>query len=86
MLFLIKTLITWRRFIIVAGLVLAAAAAVVSLVLPKWYRASASIFPPDAGGVSPLYAEVVQSLSMPLIGRLGAGSGTPTTILGARGC
>ena len=79
MLFLIKTLVAWRRFIIGAGLVMAVAAAGFSLLLPKWYRASASIFPPDAGGVSPLYAEVVQSLSMPLIGGLGSGS-APETI------
>jgi len=79
MLFLFQTLIAWRRFIIVAGLVVAGAAAVMSLMMPKWYRATASIFPPDARSGTPVFAEFVQNLSMPLLGSLGTGA-APETI------
>lgn len=79
MLFFFKTLVAWRRFIIVATFVTALIVAIISLLLPKWYKASASIFPPDQGGGVPMYAELIQSLQMPLLGQLGTGA-RPETI------
>ena len=40
------TLLAWRRFIVINVLVATVAAVVVSFLLPRWYRATASILPP----------------------------------------
>lgn len=79
MLFLFKTIVEWRKFIIVATILTAGAVAAISLVLPKWYTARASMFPPDQGGGMPVYSELIQSLQMPLLGQLGTGA-RPETI------
>jgi uncharacterized protein involved in exopolysaccharide biosynthesis len=79
MLFFFKTLVAWRKFIIIATFVTAVIVAVISLLLPKWYTATASIFPPDQGGGMPMYAELIQSLQMPLLGQMGTGA-RPETI------
>jgi uncharacterized protein involved in exopolysaccharide biosynthesis len=78
MLFVLKTLIQWRRFILVCALVGAALMAGVSFLLPSWYSATTSIFPPEPT-VMPAYAELVQQLSAPLLGPVATGA-TPETI------
>lgn len=79
MLFLFRTLVSWRRFILVSGLVVALVTAGVSLILPKWYTASTTIFPPETTGTAGLYAQIVESIAMPMIGQLGTGT-APETI------
>lgn len=79
MLFFFKTIVEWRKFIIVATIVTAGLVAVISLVLPRWYTARASMFPPEQGGGMPMYSELIQSLQMPLLGQLGTGA-RPETI------
>jgi len=79
MLFFFKAIVAWRKFIIIATLVTAGIIAVVSLLLPKWYTASAAIFPPDQKGSMPLYSDLIQSMQMPLLGQLGRGA-RPETI------
>jgi uncharacterized protein involved in exopolysaccharide biosynthesis len=79
MLFIIKTLVRWRRFILLAGIGTAAVMAGVSLFLPKWYRATTSVFPPETKSIMPFYADVVQSLQLPIFGPSAIGS-RPNTI------
>jgi tyrosine-protein kinase Etk/Wzc len=67
------SLARWRRLIIINTLVVALAAVVVSLVLPKWYRADATVFPPEDEGMS------MRSLSALLTAATGAGSGRTNT-------
>jgi tyrosine-protein kinase Etk/Wzc len=42
----LSVILEWRRFIIINVVIVTVIAVVVSLLLPKWYRASASILPP----------------------------------------
>lgn len=79
MLFFFQTLIAWRRFIFASALVSAAIMAAVSMVLPKWYTARTSIFPPEPTVAMPMYAELVQQLSAPLLGPVASGV-APETI------
>jgi len=79
MLFFFQTLIGWRRFIFASALVSAAIMAAVSFVLPKWYTARTSIFPPEPTVAMPMYAELVQQLSAPLLGPVASGV-APETI------
>lgn len=43
----LATLARWRRLILINTLVVAMMAVVVSLVLPKWYKSTCSVFPPQ---------------------------------------
>jgi len=43
----LATLVRWRRLILINTLVVAVLAVLVSLMLPKWYRATCSVFPPQ---------------------------------------
>jgi len=43
---MISILVEWRRFILFNFLVVTLIAVIISLILPKWYRATASILPP----------------------------------------
>lgn len=79
MLFFLQTLISWRRFILASALVSAAIMGGVSLLLPKWYTAKTSIFPPEPTVAMPMYAELVQQLSAPLLGPVASGA-APETI------
>lgn len=79
MLFFFKTLVGWRKFIITATILTAGVVAVISLVLPKWYTASTSIFPPEQQAGMPVYTELLQNLQMPLLGPMGTGA-RPETI------
>ncbi|MDX1400694.1 MAG: Wzz/FepE/Etk N-terminal domain-containing protein, partial [Kiloniellales bacterium] len=68
MLFILRTLIRWRKFILSAGLATAVVAAGVSFLLPKWYTATASVFPPETQSPLPGYLDVMQSLQLPIFG------------------
>lgn len=79
MLFFFQTLIAWRKFILASALVSGVIMGAVSFVLPKWYTAKTSIFPPEPTVAMPMYAEVVQQLSAPLLGPVASGA-APETI------
>ncbi|MEJ2720279.1 MAG: GNVR domain-containing protein [bacterium] len=80
MLFLLKTIIQWRKFILLVGLAFAAIAAIVSFLLPSWFVANASLFPPDTGSAMPRYADLLQqSLQLPIVGPNAMGA-RPNTI------
>ncbi len=74
MIFLVKILIAWRKFIIASALVTAFAMAVVSLLLPEWYVASTSVFPPETKSRMPFYAELLENLQVPFLGPVATGA------------
>jgi uncharacterized protein involved in exopolysaccharide biosynthesis len=76
--FFFRTLIHWRKFILLSGLAGAVLLAVVSFILPSWYTASTTIFPPEQTTMMP-YAMLMQQLSAPLLGPV-AGGAAPGTI------
>jgi uncharacterized protein involved in exopolysaccharide biosynthesis len=78
MLFFFQTLIRWRRFILACGLAGAVGMGIVAFILPQWYTATTSIFPPEPTTIMP-YAELVQQLSAPLLGPVASGA-APETI------
>lgn len=77
--YLISVLVKWRKFIIASALIAAAGMAVISLILPKWYTARTSLFPPETGGGMSMYSDLIQSFQVPLFGPL-AGGAAPGTI------
>ncbi|HEU4929777.1 MAG TPA: GNVR domain-containing protein [Candidatus Krumholzibacteria bacterium] len=79
MLFFLQTLIAWRKFILIAALVSGVVMAGLSFVLPSWYTAKTSIFPPEPTIAMPMYTELVQQLSAPLLGPVASGA-APETI------
>jgi tyrosine-protein kinase Etk/Wzc len=69
-------LLRWKKFIIINFLVVTILAAGISLILPKWYKASASILPPKDQGVLNFLGMASSSLrSLPLSSRLGSLAG-----------
>ena len=72
MLFFFRTLVRWRKFIILSALAGAVLLAAISFILPSWYTATTTIFPPEQTTMSP-YAEIFQQLSAPLIGPIATG-------------
>ncbi|HEX5131731.1 MAG TPA: GNVR domain-containing protein [Candidatus Krumholzibacteria bacterium] len=81
MLFFFTTLIKWRRFILGCGLAGAVVLGAVSFVLPRWYTATTSIFPPEPSVAMPMYAELVQQLSAPLLGPVASGAAPETVYI-----
>lgn len=80
MLHIIQTLLAWRRFIFWSGFFSAVAMGVVAFLLPKWYLAGCSVFPPDPNQFgSSSYLQMLQSLQMPMLGPNATGL-TPQTI------
>jgi uncharacterized protein involved in exopolysaccharide biosynthesis len=79
MAYLITVLIKWRKFVVASSLIAVVGMAVISLVLPKWYTARTSVFPPETGGGMSMYADIIQSFQVPLLGPL-AGGAAPGTI------
>jgi len=79
MLFFFQALIRWRRFILGAAIVSGAIVGAASFVLPSWYTAKTSIFPPEPTVTLPMYTELVQHLSAPLLGPVASGA-APETI------
>ena len=81
MLYILQILIRWRKFIILSALGSAAVMAGVSFLLPSWYRAHTSIFPPEtSSGIPPMYADLVAGLQLPSFGGLSAIGARPETI------
>ncbi len=68
MLFILRTIIHWRKFILASGILTAVLAGLISFILPKWFTATTSVFPPDtSGGMMSGYAQLLQqSLQIPL--------------------
>ena len=81
MLFFFQTLIAWRRFILGWGIAGALALGVVSYFLPRWYMAATSIFPPEPSVAMPMYSELVQQLSAPLLGPVASGAAPETVYI-----
>ncbi|HEU4364349.1 MAG TPA: GNVR domain-containing protein [Candidatus Krumholzibacteria bacterium] len=81
MLFFFRTLIAWRRFILGWGIAGALALGVVSYFLPRWYMAATSIFPPEPSVAMPMYSELVQQLSAPLLGPVASGAAPETVYI-----
>ena len=79
MLFFFKTLVSWRKFILSCGVLATVIMVVVSFLLPKWYTAVTSIFPPETKTGIPIYAELMENLQMPLLGPMASGA-RPETI------
>lgn len=73
MTFFVGTIIRWRRFILVCGVAGAVVMTVVALLLPPWYRARTSLFPPEQSGALPISDEIVKRLSS-LMGNVSTGS------------
>jgi uncharacterized protein involved in exopolysaccharide biosynthesis len=62
----LSVLVNWRRFIIINVLVVTLLAVIISLLLPKWYRATASVLPPkepDMFGTLGAASSVLKGLS-----------------------
>jgi uncharacterized protein involved in exopolysaccharide biosynthesis len=70
MLFFFRTLVQWRKFILLSGLAGAVLLAVISFILPSWYTVSTTIFPPEQTSLMP-YAALMQQLSAPILGQIG---------------
>jgi uncharacterized protein involved in exopolysaccharide biosynthesis len=80
MMSILRTIVRWRKLILASGLAAAALAAVVSLFLPQWFVATASVFPPESGGGLSGYAQLLQqSLQIPVMAP-SAGGARPGTI------
>jgi uncharacterized protein involved in exopolysaccharide biosynthesis len=77
--FFFTTIIRSRRFILGLALAGAVIMAGVSFLMPRWYRATTSIFPPEPSMSMPMYAQLVQQLSAPLLGPVASGA-APETI------
>jgi len=77
MLFFFQTLIQWRKFILAGAVAGAVVLGIVSFIMPKWYTARTSIFPPEPTSMLP-YVELMQ-LSAPLLGPVASGA-APETI------
>lgn len=75
----LRAIVSWRKFILLAAFSGAFIAAVVSLLLPKWYTATTSVFPPEPkSSISP-YAQLLQNLQAPIFGPTAVGA-RPGTI------
>ncbi len=80
MLFILRTIIQWRKLILASGFLTALLAAGVSLLLPKWYTATTSVFPPDAGGGASGIAQLIQqNLQIPILAPNAVGA-RPNTV------
>ena len=78
MVFILRTLAERWKFILVSGLLTAAVMGAVSFMLPQWYRAQTSIFPPEDQAAFP-FADIMQSLQVPIVGPSAVGA-NPATI------
>ncbi len=74
----LQALIAKRKFVLAAALLAALISAFVSLMLPKWFTASTSVFPPEPKSAISPYAQIIQNLQAPLLGptAIGARPGT----------
>jgi len=79
MVYILRTLVQWRKFIVISALLTAGGMAALSFVLPKWYTAASSVFPPETKSMMPSYMDVVQNLQLPILGPAASGA-TPSTV------
>jgi uncharacterized protein involved in exopolysaccharide biosynthesis len=79
MLFIFKTLVARRKFIITATLLTVVIVAAMSLLLPKWFTAAITIFPAEPESGFSMYSDLLQSFQVPLLGPMGSGA-RPETI------
>jgi LPS O-antigen subunit length determinant protein (WzzB/FepE family) len=69
MLFILQVLIRRRKAILISGFCTAVFAAAVSFLLPKWYTASSSVFPPEPNQFGDVgRAQLMQMLQLPVLG------------------
>jgi len=68
--------VKWRKFIILNSFIIAVIAAGVSMVIPRWYRASTTILPPqeDSQGIG--FSSILSSLPLSSLGLGGMSEGT----------
>ncbi len=79
--FVFKTLVEWRKFIITATLLTALVIVIVSLVLPQYFTAYTTIFPAEPEGGLSMYSDLLQNLQVPLIGSMGTGARPETVFI-----
>jgi len=79
MLSILRTIVQWRKLILASGLITAAVAAVVSILLPQWFTANTSVFPPEQAGATGYAQLIQQALQLPIMAP-SAGGGRPGTI------
>jgi uncharacterized protein involved in exopolysaccharide biosynthesis len=75
----LRTIVQWRKLILASGLIAATAAAGVSLLLPQWFTANTSVFPPETSGTTGYTQLIQQALQIPIIAP-SAGGARPGTI------
>ncbi len=76
MLFFFRTLIQSRKFVLLSGLTGALLLAILSFVLPSWYTATTTLFPPETPTTMMPFAGLMQQFSAPILGPLGVAPGT----------
>jgi len=79
--FFFSTLVTRRKFIILSAIATAVVLGIVSFVLPQWFTASTTVFPPETSTGMPMYAEMLQNLSLPLLGPMTSGIAPETVYI-----
>lgn len=62
-------LLRWKRLILANTIIVAAASVIVALLLPKWYRSTASVFPPEEDLLLPGGSSGMATLAAVGIGR-----------------
>lgn len=62
-------LLRWKRLILANTIIVAAVSVVVALLLPKWYRSTASVFPPEEDLLLPAASAGLASIAAVGIGR-----------------
>ncbi len=72
--FLIATFYAWRRFILVCGLAGLLVVGAVAFLLPRWYRSTTTLVPPEPSAVLSISEEIVRQLAAPLLGRVETGA------------
>src|SRR6266404_1447724 len=75
----VAVLLKWRKFILLNSIAVAVLAVIISFLLPKWYKATASILPPKDQSLLNFFgstSSVLKGLSaLPKIGGLGQNTG-----------
>jgi capsule polysaccharide export protein KpsE/RkpR len=80
MLYLLDLFTKWRKVFIVNILLVGIISLVVSFLLPKWYKASAIVLPPEGKSIGSGFASLLSSLPIGGLG-LGSGSGSELTYI-----
>jgi len=80
MLFFFRTIVNRRRFIVTATFLTVVVVAALTFVMPRWYLANTTLFPPDPTGSMPMFSDMIQGLNLPLLGGPIMGGIAPETI------